>query len=108
MGIVIAIIMALGLLGFLLRQHPRVIRVISVLLGAGALWNIFWYGLFHINAFWGQAAVISGVVMGISALTLRGTRSLLPTPVVILILLACFALYTTALIRLNLGLSIPS
>ena len=40
-----------------------ILRVIGVLTGAAGLWNILWYGLRHLNEFWGQMALASGVLM---------------------------------------------
>ena len=60
----------------------------------------------HIDTFWGQAAVISGVVMLLAALDLTGRRVLLARVFVVIALLATCSLYGGTLIRLNLGLSI--
>jgi hypothetical protein len=40
-----------------------ILRTIGVLTGAAGLWNVLWYGLRHLNEFWGQMALGSGVLM---------------------------------------------
>lgn len=111
MGIVMTVLMGVGLVMYVtlyLRKTPSaILNVGAAAIGLGALWNIFWYGLRHLETFWGQAAIISGIVMGLSALDLANHRSMLPRWVLFLLLLVVFALYLWAIVRLNLGLEIP-
>ena len=70
------------------------------------LWNIAWYGMRNLETFWGQAAIITGVVMLLASLDLTDRRVLLPRFIVVVALLASFGLYAVTLVRLNLGLAI--
>ena len=78
---------------------------VPVLAGLG-LWNIAWYGMRNFETFWGQAAIITGVVMLLASLDLTGRRVLLPRAMVVIALWASFSLYAITLVRLNLGLPI--
>jgi hypothetical protein len=43
---------------------PQVIkRMVAAVVFAAGCWNVFWYGLQHATEFWGQMALISGVLM---------------------------------------------
>lgn len=133
MGIVVALFMLVGLLMalpwvfpglYILRPRSGVAVVLASGLLFAGLWNLLWYGLRHLSEFWGVAAFASGVVMSAVAVVLlieNGTEAwsrhyliartyavLKPVRLPMLIVLtACFAIYTTALVRLNFGLSIP-
>ncbi len=131
MGIVVTVFMVLGLL----HQSPisflsfgRLAKKASLtnFIGCGLLltgcWNIFWFGLSHLSVFWGQAALVSGVFMVMTALLILlsphsrwASNSFLKKllyyikpllPLWLLGLLACAILYALTLIRLNLGLTI--
>jgi len=129
MGIVMAVFMLLGLLlvspwkRSTLLGRPSVVRAASVGLMIAGMWNALWYGLRHLNDFWGLAALISGILMvavAIIALAERGTagssssgfvirayKMVKPLSLPIIVgLLACFLLYSITLVRLNLGYSI--
>lgn len=129
MGIVVAILMGLGVLlarplpfAALRRWQQSRQWVGSVASGLmlGGLWNTGWHGLRHLNDFWGQAAVVSGILMMAVAVLLVVERSTagwgrfgpvraiykLLKPVsgaLVLGLLACFILYAVALVQLNLN-----
>jgi hypothetical protein len=133
MGIVVCVFMFLGLLVAApwvppglrhLRKSPRVVDVVAWGLLLAGLWNVLWYGLRHLAEFWGLAALISGSVMILVAIALLvepgsgawrqqsaaiRTRAALK-PIASLLVAAlglCFLVYAVALVRLNLGLSIP-
>jgi len=132
MGIVVTVFMLLGLLlvSPWLPNRLRFLRDNSALtgaLGAGlfaaGLWNALWHGLRHLGDFWGLAALVSGTLMvGVAVVALeersqfgasrigwlsRSYRAIRPLSLPISVgLLACFLLYATTLVRLNLGYSI--
>ncbi len=110
MGIVVALAQGLGLLAYWFDGRAAAARYLRRSAVAGlalmALWNVFWFGLRHLEQFWGQAAVISGLVMVLAALDLAGRRVNVPRTAIVLGLLASFALYAITLVRLNLGLSV--
>jgi len=130
MGIVVCVFMLLGLLvlwpwswadtrGPRLRS-ARVTAAAGGVLLAGA-WNALWHGLRHLDAFWGIAALVSGLLMMASAgLVLRRPRrgrqpadpagpatsadsGGLAERLLFVGLLGCFVLYAVTLVRLNLG-----
>ncbi len=133
MGIVVAVFMFLGLLMALPgvlpmlripRLKPTTVNTLATGLLFAGLWNSLWYGLRHIGEFWGQSAVISGSLMiSVAVLLLveqgadrwrqvrfmvRAHAVIKPLRIPLVIGLAlCFALYALALVRLNLGLSVP-
>ncbi|NKB61091.1 MAG: hypothetical protein GKR95_02755 [Gammaproteobacteria bacterium] len=110
MGTIVTVCMFAGLIMAadlpVLRNLPRgVARVIAVIVLMAGLWNSLWYGLQHLSEFWGFAALISGVLMCITALyilTDNGLTSLLQKfKPIILIILACYAvMYAITIIRL--------
>jgi hypothetical protein len=84
-------------------EHALAIGVLT-----GGAWNVFWHALRHLDAFWGQAAFLSGLLMIATAgLTLWPER--LPGPIrtarpaLLIGLLACALLYSGAILRLNLA-----
>ncbi len=69
----------------------------AVVLAAGC-WNVFWYAVQHLSEFWGQAALVSGVLMIITAMYLLAPSKLpgvlrAAKPLVWLLLLGCALLY---------------
>ena len=132
MGIVVAAFMLSGLLlvSPWLPNRLRVLRDNSTLVGAlgaglfaAGLWNALWHGLRHLGDFWCLAAVVSGTLMvGVAIVILeersqfgasrigwlsRSYRAIRPLSLPMFVgLLACFLLYATALVRLNLGYGI--
>jgi len=122
MGIVVAVAMLFGLI--VLRPTPwraddvisvdlRIVVFTSVLLSITGAWNFAWYGLRHLDDFWGIAALVSGGAMILSAVIIFLERGD-PTgvgmtwvkairPAVIWTLAGCFILYAVTLIQLNLG-----
>lgn len=129
MGIVVAVLMGLGVLfaghwplAALRRwqQSPQWVGSVASGLMLGGVWNSAWHGLRHLNDFWGQAALVSGVLMMAVAVILVVERStagwgrfgavravyklINPVSGVLVVgLLACFILYAVGLVRLNLG-----
>lgn len=69
------------------------------------LWNVLWYASQHIGEFWGNAALISGLLMIIAALY-RLLPQQLPVlilsikPAVLFLLLACCSLYSLTIYNL--------
>jgi len=132
MGIVVTIFMLLGLLLVspwlpnrlrVLRENPALVGALGAGLFAAGLWNALWHGLRHLGDFWGLAALVSGTLMvAVAILALqqrsqfgasrtgwlsRSYRFIRPLSLPISVgLLACFLLYATTLVQLNLGYSI--
>lgn len=133
MGIVMTVFMALAIvmvwpwsaaLAAWRLQHAGSARTAAIGIMLAGVWNGLWHGLRHLDQFWGQAALVSGLLMMVAATLLlvrkqaRGNGSPgrqeqggYPTGagvgLLVLALLGCFGLYAITLIRLNLGLSIP-
>jgi hypothetical protein len=129
MGIVVAVLMGLGVLlawpwpSEAMRrwqEKPQRSGTVATGLMLGGLWNSAWHGLRHLGDFWGQAALVSGILMMAVAVLLVVERSpagwghfaavravyklIKPVSGVLVVgLLACFILYAVALVRLNLG-----
>lgn len=72
---------------------------------SGGLWNTFWYGVQHLTEFWGYSALVSGILMMITALFILIPEKL-PALIrrskpMILVLLAGYAtLYGVTIARL--------
>jgi len=69
MGTVMTACLLLGAIGVALSGIlPRaIIGLLSAMLFAAGAWNAGWHGLRHLNDFWGQMGLASGVVMLIAA-----------------------------------------
>jgi len=132
MGIVVSVIMLLGLCFLLpiplinarlLAGAPSSANIVSGLLLLGGLWNSVWFGLQNITAFWGLAALISGVFMVLAALLIfvpygsgrlqeviwlqKVYTAIQPMTLLWLMCLSvCFLLYAVTLVQLNLGMPI--
>ena len=119
MGIVVTLCMLLGIIALLnlASFNVRTITVSAAILGAGGLWNAAWYGLQNLNQFWGQAALVTGLIMVAAAAYLLAQRAnsihevetspSSPVKVGLLIALSlCLLLYAVTLVQLNLGLQI--
>ncbi len=117
MGLAVSIAQAFGLIAMIWTWFARnsapskarrfytghlAVTALSLL----GLWNIAWYGMRNVETFWGQAAVITGVIMLLGALQLSERRILLPKLAVFIGLIASFTLYAVTIVRLNLGLPI--
>ena len=81
------------------------IRVVGSILLLAGLWNSLWHGLRHLGEFWGIAALVSGLVMILTALYLlipdRLPGNLIKLkPLVLLSLLGFALLYAITIIRL--------
>ncbi len=108
MGTIVAVCMFIGVLAGsgALKWLPQVVlKILGALVLAAGLWNTFWYGVQHLTAFWGQAALGSGILLIISGLyVLR--PSMLPAflirlkPLVLILLLGCGLLYAITIARL--------
>ncbi len=84
-------------------------RVISIIVGwlvlAAGLWNVLWYGLRHFTEFWGYTALVSGVLMIITASYILDDTKLPDLlrrwrPFVLVILFGYFLLYAITIARL--------
>jgi len=78
--------------------------VASIILAAGC-WNFFWYGLQHVTEFWGQMALLSGLLMIVTAVYIFKPRSLpiwlsKPRPFVLIALLLCMSKYAHTIYNL--------
>jgi hypothetical protein len=106
------------------RLDSRWLRILALGVLLAGLWNAGWYGLRHLGDFWGRAALISGAMMVAASLVAMARPNAragsaqrtgtaqphalgLATWALVLGLAACFCLYAVALVRLNLGLSVP-
>ena len=113
MGIVVTLIMLLGV-ALLLRNGSLSAKqsVLSIwLLLLGGVWNAFYYGLQHLNQFWGQAALVSGLFMcaasGLLYRQMKGKKVGKAVRLAVMCgLLLCLLLYAVTLIQLNLGFEI--
>ena len=128
MGIVVCVAMLIGLLGFMpmpWRENQensvsaqsilaRVQSIAPLVLAIMGAWNALWYGLRHLGSFWGNAGLLTGMIMLMAAVLLNRAnmgsllsliyRVLNPLRVPVFIaLLASFLLYLVTLIQLNLG-----
>lgn len=103
MGIVIAVIMLLGTLALLNVRWKS--NFVSIALLSGGLWNALWYGLRHADSFWGNASIITGLLMVLAAIHLFGVIKLPKglAKICALCLTAGFLLYSVTIIQLNLG-----
>jgi hypothetical protein len=121
MGIVVTIAMLFGLV--VLRPtpwryepnrfvDPSIVVFSSVVLSVCGLWNVG-YGVLHLTAFWGWAALVSGLTMVMAAAVIflfhgqaaRVTFTWVDIvkPWVTGLLAGFFLLYSVTLIQLNLG-----
>ena len=131
MGIVVCVFMLLGLLvlwpwsasdpGPQRRRSTAVTSIAIGVLLAGS-WNALWHGLRHLDAFWGIAALVSGILMMATAWRVlqRPQQGHMPADrgsgrsagggmadrLLFAGLLASFALYAGTLVQLNLGYAI--
>ena len=110
MGSIMALCMLVGFIMGLplasIRNLPTFLRKpIGYIVLAAGLWNVFWYAAQHLTQFWGQAALVSGVLMIATAFYIIN-ESRVPTflqkirPLVLLLLLACGLLYAITIYRL--------
>jgi hypothetical protein len=110
MGTVVTVCMFTGLIIAaplpMLKSIPSRLKKISayVVLAAG-LWNVLWYGLQNLTEFWGMAALVSGVLMIVTAVYILAPSRLpgwlvLAKPVVLTLLLGCAMLYSITIARL--------
>jgi hypothetical protein len=112
-GIVVTIIMFLGV-ALLLRNSslPAKQLVLSIwVLLLGGVWNALYYGLQHLNQFWGQAAFVSGLFMcaasGLLYLQMKSKKVSSAVRIAVMCgLLLCLLLYAVTLIQLNMGFEI--
>lgn len=108
-----------------LRSEPVLVDLLTGGMLLTGLWQVLWHGLPHLGDFWGAAALVSGAVMVAVALllgvehgsaawrnnrhTTRAHAALKPLAVPLVVGLAlCLAVYAVALVRLQLGLPIPT
>ena len=110
MGTVVTVCMISGVIMAaqlpLMKSLPALVnRLVGAVVFAAGLWNVLWYGLQHLREFWGIAALVSGVLMIVTAIyILDETR--LPAglrrakPVVLGLLLGCSIIYAVTIARL--------
>jgi len=110
MGTIMAVSMFIGFFMGLplpsIKNLPIFVRKpLGYFVLAAGFWNVFWYAAQNLTHFWGQAALISGILMMITSFyIINETR--LPTflqklrPLVLLLLLACALLYAITIARL--------
>jgi len=126
MGIVVCVAMLLSVLMLVFQpkhQQHRADQYASVKLALSAVrftvlllgvWNAAWYGLSNLEAFWGKAALISGLFMIAAGLVLMHESRAAAKHraynyfqavrwLIILGLIASFLLYFVSLVQLNLG-----
>ncbi|MGS2717291.1 hypothetical protein ACVBE9_03910 [Eionea flava] len=107
----------------IVSARPVSTHVISALLLLAGLWNSLWFGLRHLEQFWGIAALVSGIVMVMMSVLIAGDavnktaryysyiqlvyRYIKPIAAVVNVVLLCsFILYAVTLVQLNLGMEI--
>ncbi len=110
MGTIMACCMFLGFFMGLpvssIRNTPAFIRKpIGYLVFTAGLWNVFWYAVQHLTEFWGQAALVSGILMIVTAFYIINETRVPPflqkiRPLVLVLLLACGLLYGITIYRL--------
>lgn len=113
MGTIMTVCMALGVLFAsrlpwlgLNRASPRPLLIgVGVLVALAGLWNVLWYALRHLGEFWGNTALVSGVLMLLVAALLvapeKVPRALESArPFVVSALLGCALLYGVTIYRL--------
>lgn len=112
MGIVMTIVMLIGLITlFKNNRTPALTIAVALLLKAAGLWNALWYGIQHLDEFWGYAGLLTGIVMLATSIFIWLTQNEnQPKPIVkFLIAFALgisFALYFISIVQLNLGYEI--
>ena len=116
MGIVVTVAMLIGLLALLQSMsgvrmawlsNVAICRIAAVVVLLGGVWNALWYGLRHLEQFWGLAALGSGLVMiatGVALLTDFQSKQI--QTLLAFLLLGFFLLYLVSLVQLNLGMPI--
>jgi hypothetical protein len=89
-----------------IQRLPRILRrAVSLLVFAIGCWNILWYASQNISEFWGQAALVSGLLMLLISVYMFDAHRL-PNilnkirPLVLLMLLGCTILYAVTIYRL--------
>lgn len=103
MGTIVTFCMFTGLIvaapAPFVKKTPRGFRVfIGYLVLTAGLWNVLWYAVQHLTEFWGLAALVSGILMILTA-TFIIKPNRLPKfihqakPMVMLLLFACALLY---------------
>lgn len=110
MGTIVTGCMLAGLLIALklpiLNKSPLALRkTIGWLVMAAGLWNTLWYGLQHLTEFWGYSALVSGIIMIITAMYIlfpaRLPQFLQRAKPIVLVMLAGYAtLYAVTIARL--------
>ena len=77
MGIVMTVFMALAIvmawpwspaLAASRQRHASLVRTAAGGIMLAGIWNALWHGLRHPDQFWGQAALVSGLLMVVAAI----------------------------------------
>jgi len=89
-----------------IKKMPTIIlRVIASLVLLSGLWNVLWYASQHLGEFWGNAALVSGVLM-IAVASYNLIPAKLPLlfikikPIILFALLLCSLLYGVTIYRM--------
>lgn len=108
MGIVMAVIMLLGVIAMVNARWAN--KFVCFALLAGGLWNALWFGLRHLGSFWGNASIITGLIMVLAAIHLLAVIKLPQSlnKIITLGLTIGFLLYAITIVQLNLGYPIIS
>ncbi len=82
-----------------LNKLPRFVQIsIAVIVLLAGLWNVLWYGVQHLGEFWGNAALVSGLLLLSTAYFIYRAQNIGKTgsilrPITLLLLSACCYLY---------------
>ena len=82
-----------------LNKLPRFLHIsVAVIVLLAGLWNVLWYASQHLGEFWGNAALVSGLLMIVTANFIYKGQSVKPNvgwlrALVLLMLSVCCFLY---------------
>ncbi|EPJ50713.1 MAG: hypothetical protein OFPI_19520 [Osedax symbiont Rs2] len=95
----------LPLIRLVQRLPPLIIKGVAGLVFSGGLWNVLWYASQHLGERWGNAALMSGSLMLITAIFISHPHKLPPIllkirPLLVLALFAFSLLYGITIYRM--------
>lgn len=103
MGTIVTFCMFIGLIvaapAPFIQKTPRALKlIVGYIVMVAGLWNVLWYAVQHLTEFWGLAALVSGVLMILTAIFIIKPNRLpkfiqQAKPLVMLLLFACALLY---------------
>jgi len=90
--------LAMSVLPILKKSPPLLRNLVGYIVLAAGFWNVLWYGVQHYLEFWGVAALISGLLLILTALDILRVGWIPKVlhrmqPLVLLLLLGCALLY---------------